>query len=158
MLNWLLKLLGPWLLRRLVPILDPDAAARAEASLDQIEGARQKEQEAEELQRQADLSFAAAEEYRKSRDAVILEADKRLAEDEQKLIDIETQRNVLRAQREEIENGLAKDKAAIADRSDNDRFRGNLPGSSSQTHQERCDAGAGGAIDQSTNSQGARSK
>lgn len=130
----ILKWLGPWLLKQLESVLDPEAAARAKALDEKIIAIEKKEAEAEELQRQADIKYREAEEYRKQRDAEIAQANIAIAKDEEELRASEGRRQVLAQQRKEIEDAITKDKAAIDARSDDERFGGALPGSKPTPH------------------------
>lgn len=117
MLNSILRLLGPWLLKRLAVILDPESAARAKelqgriAQADiEVAAAVERErgleaQRAQSIKRQAELDAEIAAMDRQARDSL-----QRLAEsrEREKAIDGETK----------------KLNAAVDARSDNERFNG----------------------------------
>lgn len=129
MFKALLKLLGPWLLKQLEPVLDPEASARAKALGEKFAAIDRRNAEADRLRQAADVVYAAAEEYRRERDAIIAEANVQLAKDELTLRESQARRTEIANQRKGIEDEIARDKAAIATRSDDERFGGRLPGS-----------------------------
>lgn len=110
MLNAILKWLGPWLLEKLVPVLNPEAARRAQALLDRSKALDFQEQEQERREQAFQL---------RQRDF-----DKRQA-DWQARIDELTVAN------QKVEDDLTKRKADIDARPDADLIDKPLPGTGS---------------------------
>jgi membrane protein involved in colicin uptake len=127
MLKALLKFLGPWLLEQLIPVLDPEAAARAQALAAKIEEIEKREKEAEDRQRESDefmraseLLYAESERKRRELDARLEESGRLRAIDEATLRESEARREVIRDE-------TAKANSAIDARTDDDLLSGGVP-------------------------------
>ena len=131
MLKNLLKWLGPWLLKQLIPVLDPDAAERAKALDAKIAAIEGRERDAQELQRKSDAAYAVSQrmfnesEARRqdlNRQRLAIEAE--IEADEEKL-------RLSQTRRAEIKDELQKTISTIDNTSDADILSGSLASSRS---------------------------
>ena len=128
MFQRLLKWLGPWLLKQLVPVLDPDAAERAKALDAKITALEEREREAAVLQQKSDEAYAASlaqyeasQQRRAELQTQHEELLRQIAADEEAIRQSD-------ARREEIRHEAEQAKLAIDNATDDDILSGALPG------------------------------
>lgn len=134
MLTSLLKWLGPWLLKQLIPVLDPDAAERAKALDAKIAAIEEREREAAELQRKSDEVYAQSQKFFQESEQRRLELQRKHGEILAEIGELEEAVKASEARRKEIRSESEQAKTAIDNASDADILGGALPGSGSKTN------------------------
>jgi len=129
MLQTLLKWLGPWLLKQLIPVLDPDAAERAKALDAKIAAIEERERDAAELQRKSDEVYAQSQKLFQQSEQRRIELQRQHGEVLKQIDALESDIRASEARREEIRHEAQQAKDAIDRTSDADILSGRLPGS-----------------------------